>query len=72
MISRFMYSIKSVFYKLNKEDSDEKIDKMQELKCIICGSAIAKNDMHSYIRDEELNVYCSKKCYLQQLNSKYY
>lgn len=65
-----MYNIKSIFKKLNEESENEELCKIQELICYVCNEVI--NYGQSYIRDEELKVYCSDKCYLKQLNSKYY
>lgn len=65
-----MYNLKSIFNKLNEDDDNDEIDKTQELICFVCNKSI--NFGQTYIKDEELKLYCSEECYLKELNSKYY
>lgn len=65
-----MYNLKNIFNKLNEDSDNDEIDKIEELICFVCSKTI--NLGQTYIKDEELKVYCSEKCYLKELNSKYY
>ena len=65
-----MSKIKYVFDKLNEENINDENEENQDLICFVCNNII--RDGQVYITDEELKVYCSEKCYLEELNSKYY
>lgn len=65
-----MNNLKSFFSKFNEEYNSDENEKYEALKCVSCNKFIALGEM--YIKDEDFKIYCSKKCYLENLNSKYY
>lgn len=65
-----MNNLKNFFYKLNEEYYSEDNEKYEILKCVLCNKIIHLGE--AYIKNEDFRIYCSKKCYLENLNSKYY
>ncbi|WP_066893177.1 hypothetical protein [Clostridium nigeriense] len=65
-----MSSLKKVFYKFIEEKYNDESDNSEEIICSICGKYITVRE--AYIKDEDFKIFCSKECYLKQLNSKYY
>ncbi|MCR1949781.1 MULTISPECIES: hypothetical protein [Clostridium] len=65
-----MNHLKNFIKKINNDDLEEdRIDEIT-LKCKYCNKAINIKD--SYIDKEDLNIYCSKKCFIENLNCKYF
>ena len=65
-----MYKIKNVLYNINEDNYIEESDGLKYLICFVCNNKI--NYGQVYFSDEQLKVYCSKKCYLEELKLEYY
>lgn len=65
-----MSHLKNLIEKLNNEELEDEIVGEITVECKYCNSTV--NIQDAYIGKEDLNIYCSKKCFIESLSSKYF
>ncbi|WP_291650697.1 hypothetical protein [Clostridium sp.] len=65
-----MNHLKNFIEKFNNEDLEEEIVDEITVECKYCSININIKD--AYIDKVDLNIYCSKKCFIENLNCKYF
>lgn len=66
-----MNSFKNLINKITREEVENENSSNEVIfKCRYCNNVI--NSKEAYIDKEELNVFCSKYCFIEYLKSKYF
>lgn len=65
-----MGNFKKFLYEIVEEKNNDDYEKDEEVRCGFCRKLL--NLSQAYIKYEDYKIFCSKKCYLKQLNSKYF
>lgn len=65
-----MENFKKFLYEIVEEKNNDDYENDEEVRCGFCAKLV--NLSRAYIKDEDYKIFCSKRCYLKQLNSNYF